>query len=264
MRHTTILDLREQASESALALRNAMPQSEVGSPEESLRLSAIPTWLGRMRNEHGSSRVFQAMSEHAHSLGYSEFAQELATFAEEEIRHGVLCGAIATALGGTALTEALPQAQYPLHSDAKSSLESLLRNVVSVSCMSETVAVALIGAELEAMKETMPDAPITLILEQIWADEIGHSRVGWRFLHVHAAQLEEESRLSLCAYVTHALNQLEEHELAHLPLNASPPPGGARYGLCSGAEARILLHATVEQVILPSLALAGLKPAISR
>lgn len=255
-----VLDLREDAAIELRRLGLTMPYAREGSSEDNLRRHAIPTWLGRMRNEHGSARVFRAMSQHAASLGFDAFAEELLVFADEELHHGVLCGAVATALGGTATIEALPEAPYPWHNDAKSENEALLRNVISVSCLSETVAVTLIGAELEEMEAEPLQSPIIPILKGIWADEIGHSRVGWRFLHQRAAGLDAESRHSLGRYISHALQELVRHELAHLPLGVTPPQGGARYGLCSGSDARKLLQATIDDVILPSLALAGLRP----
>jgi hypothetical protein len=152
------------------------------------------------------------------------------------------------------VSSALPEAPYPEHPDATSPLEALLRNVMSVSCLSETVAVALIGAELDEM----PPGPLAELLRAIWSDEVGHSRAGWRFVHIHAPTLDAAGRASLGRYLRQALADLLEHEHAHLPLAAQPPPGGERYGLCSGASARELLKRVVSDVIVPQLAQAGI------
>ena len=58
-----------------------------------------------------------------------------------------------------------------------------------------------------------------------------------------------------------ALADLVSHELTHLPIDATVPEGGQRYGLCSGVHARALMRRTIDEVILPSLAEAGLRPA---
>jgi hypothetical protein len=87
----------------------------------------------------------------------------------------VLCGSVVEALGGEALaTVAVPLA-LPTHDDVPP-LEAFLRNDLSVSCLSETIAVALIGAE----RHEMPEGALRDVLSSIWADEIGHARFGWR------------------------------------------------------------------------------------
>lgn len=251
---SNVLDLRAEVALEAAALHAALPTPDEG--EVSLRRQAIPTWLGRMTNEYGSARVFDAMADHARSLDFHFFATLVAEFANEERRHGVLCGAVAQVLGGEAINTALPDATYPRHPDATSPVEGLLRNVMSVCCLSETVAVALIGAELEEM----PQGALADRLRSIWADEIGHSRVGWTFFHEHARTLSALERASLGRYLVHALDHLEAHELAHIPPHAVPPTGGERFGMCSGADARTLMYRTIEQVILPSLAQSGITP----
>ena len=59
-----------------------------------------------------------------------------------ERRHGVLCGAVVEALGGEARAEVPERAPFPDHGDV-SPREGALRNVLSVACLSETVAVSL-------------------------------------------------------------------------------------------------------------------------
>jgi hypothetical protein len=62
----------------------------------------------------------------------------------------------------------------------------------------------------------------------------------------------------LSTYLRVAFGQLEEHELAHLPMTSCPPLEGAVLGLCSGREARELFYDTVEQVIIVGLEARGL------
>jgi hypothetical protein len=249
-----ILDL--DAAARPLAEGLGLPPVSSGGAEARLRSQAVPTWLMRMKNEQGSARVFEALSAHAGRLGCGALADELAGFAHEERRHGLLCAAVVVALGGRAVSSALPAAPYPEHADATSPLEALLRNVMAVSCLAETVAVALIGAELDAM----PAGPLAELLRLIWSDEVGHSRAGWRFVHAQAPRLPAAGRASLGRYLTQALGELERHEQAHLPIAAEPPPGGARYGLCSGSSARELMQRVIADVIVPQLAVAGIEP----
>ncbi len=222
-----------------------------------LASAARDTWRGRMINEHGSARVFDALSAQLARAGFDDdVVAECARFANEERMHGVLCGAVVEAFGGEArapTTDALP---FPEHADVPPR-EAALRNVLSVSCLSETVAVALIGAE----RLEMPEGALRDLLTRIWADEVGHARFGWRVLASDAPALDAAARARLGAYLAVAFDALERHELAHLPEASCPPPEGAAIGLCSGADARILFYETVVEVIVPSLERAGLPAA---
>ncbi len=243
------LDLRAPARAVAAAELAA-----VTAPPE-LSAAAIGTWRGRMVNEHGSARVFEGLARQmAHAGLPAELIAEVRSFADEERQHGVLCGAVVEALGGSAEAEGLAHESFPLHEDASSELEAVLRNAASIGCLSETVAVALIGAE----RLEMPEGALRELLTRIWGEEIGHARFAWRLLHRYVPELSDEGRGSLSAYLATAFQHLEEHELAHLPLGSLERPGGAELGLCSGRDARDLFYDTVRRVIVPGLESLGL------
>src|SRR5262245_4131109 len=106
-----------------------------------------------MVNEHGSARVFEQLAAQMERAGLpADIVKTCAAFAEEERTHGVLCGAVVEALGGEALAPALPALDLPEHEDVDRR-EAVLRNVLSIACLSESVAVALIGAERLRMPE---------------------------------------------------------------------------------------------------------------
>jgi len=223
-----------------------------------LRDAAIATWRGRMINEHSSARVFDGLARQLEAAGLEpEVIREVRGFADEERRHGVMCGAVVEALGGEARAEVPDGEAYPEHEDAESPLEAALRNMLSICCLSETVAVSLIGAE----RIEMPPGELRDLLTRIYADEIGHSRFGWRLLGRVAPTLDAATRERLGDYLEVAFAHLVEHELAHLPLASSPPPEGAALGLCSGKDARALFFDTVEQVIVPCLERLGIPAA---
>lgn len=240
----TSLDLRVQAKRLSPAIE--------ATPE--LAPAAIATWRGRMINEYASSSVFAALARQLEAAGApAEDVQACVEFAAEEKNHGVLCGAVVEALGGDA-TGTLPVAdEFPLHEDVEP-LEGALRNVVSVGCLSETIAVSLIGAE----REEIPPGELRALLTRIWADEIGHARFGWRFLERELPKLDVAARFRLSAYLRVALRHLEQHELSHLPATDGFGQPGVELGLCSGNDARKLFYATVETVILPRLTALGL------
>lgn len=215
-----------------------------------LRDAAIETWRGRMVNEYASASVFAALARQLADASMD--SREVASFADEERRHGALCGSVVESLGGKALGELPEAAELPLHADAATPLEAAMRNVLSICCLSETVAVALIGAE----RLEMPDGELRELLTTIWSDEVGHARFGWRLLSQLA--LDAGTRERLADYLELAFAHLVEHELAHLPLSSRPPPDGVVYGLCNGSDARRLFFDTVETVIVPRLDALGI------
>jgi hypothetical protein len=246
---TTRLDLREPSrgvAKARLATLEAPPH---------LVNAAIATWRGRMINEHGSARVFDALAVQMEHAGFSASkVAEVRGFANEERNHGVMCGAVVEALGGVADAPALPYEPFPLHEDATSPVEAVLRNAASIGCLSETVAVALIGAE----RIDMPEGPLHALLTDIWSDEVGHARFAWRLLGEEVPKLSEAAKRSLSAYLAVAFANVEEHELAHLPLEALSQPGGDALGLCNGSDARALFYSTILRVIVPGLNALGL------
>jgi hypothetical protein len=244
VKRETVLDLRDEARRAAPPLPS-LPH---------LAVAARATWLGRMANEHASSSVFEALARQLASAGLPRDAVEACElFAAEERRHGVLCGAVVEALGGEARAP-LPEAPaFPEHADA-APLEGALRNLLSISCLSETVAVALIGAELA----DMPPGALSDLLSSIWADEIGHARFGWATVSSLLPALDAPARARLSDYLAVAFAHLEAHELSHLPASAGSLEGGEQLGLCSGASARALFYDTLRDVIVPRLGALGL------
>jgi hypothetical protein len=235
----TSLDLRAASLPYRPALTDYAPE---------LAAAAIGTWKARMINEYSSSEVFEALSRQLAAMGAGgDLMDECRGFSSEERMHGTLCGAVVEALGGEA-TAALPaRPPFPVHADA-SPRAALLRNVIHVCCMSETVAVALIGAE----RLEMPDGPLRELLTRIYADEIGHARFGWRLVERMVADLDEQDRDAVERFLPVAFAHLEAHELAHIP-DCEAPPNGESLGLCSGRQARVLFYETVDEVIRPGL-----------
>lgn len=225
----------------------------VADIDPALRLAVQRTWRGRMINEHGSAPVFDGLARQLRRAGASEaHVADCLRFAEEERTHGVLCGAVVEAFGGDARCEVDAAPPFPEHLDVDP-LEAVTRNVTSVGCLAETVAVAIISAE----RLEMPEGDLRALLTRILADEIGHARFGWRFLAEVAPSLHGDARARLGAYLRVAFAHLERHELTHLPASSRFPEGAAAYGLCDGADARALFYDTVRDVIIPRLEAHG-------
>ena len=156
------LDLRRQASEAKVALTERTPLTELD------RQRAIATWKTRMVNEHISARVFAQLIPQMMRAGLDPSWQEaISVMVTDELRHGRQCAEMVHALGGEAVAE-LPEflSEVPLHEDADP-LEGFLRNILSICCLSETVAVALIRAE----KNEISTPEMEATLDEILADD---------------------------------------------------------------------------------------------
>ncbi|MBR58212.1 MAG: hypothetical protein CMH54_09345 [Myxococcales bacterium] len=243
-----MLDLRRDAAEENIQL------SDMDTLTEFDRLSAIKTWKGRMVNEHISARVFAALVPQMMKSGLpSRWQEEIAGMIQQELRHGRQCAAMVHALGGEAVAELPELSQVPEHPDC-SPLEGLLRNIISISCLSETVAVSLIGAEHEdvgppEMRET---------LGQILAEEVQHARFGWMVMRETSDRIPPDMKERLGDYLVGAFKHLRDHELAALPNDHTPSDEASKVGVCDGNDARALFFDTVEQVIIPGLEEHGL------
>ncbi len=244
------LDLRRQASEAKVALTERTPLTELD------RQRAIATWKTRMVNEHISARVFAQLIPQMMRAGLDPSWQEaISVMVTDELRHGRQCAEMVHALGGEAVAE-LPEflSEVPLHEDADP-LEGFLRNILSICCLSETVAVALIRAE----KNEISTPEMEATLDEILADEVQHARFGWRILDTLAPELSDATRDRLSNYLIGAFRHLVEHELHYLPIDEIPSEEAAAYGVCDGRDARRLFFDTVEQVIVPRLQEHGFK-----
>ena len=243
--NASLLDLRERA-------RAHMPML---APPPGLAEAARATWHGRMLNEYGSARVFRGLADRLEAAGIdAETVAQCRSFSDEEHHHGVLCGAVVEALGGEARGELAPAPAFPAHDDCDAR-EAAARDLLSICCLSETIAVALIGAE----RLEIPEGALHDLLTRIYADEVGHARFGWSLLPTLLGD-DAGLRARLAGYLRVAFGHLETHELSHLP-EASWPEEGAALGLCDGSDARALFYDTVERVIVPALEQHGLAAA---
>ena len=235
-----VLDFDLSAAESAL------------SPEE--RALAIESWRGRMRNEHVSARIFAQLLPQMMDVGVPARSQEaVARMIADELRHGRLCAGAVLGLGGEPICEIPPLAAVPLHPDADA-LEGLLRNVLSVSCLSETVAVSLISAERLHPGHPVLEETLTSIL----ADEVQHARFGWNLLAELGGELDAPLRARLGDYLAPAFAHLRKYELENLAASPSPSKVAEDYGICDGPSARQIFFDTVRDVIIPGLEDHGL------
>lgn len=245
---SALLDLRDEAARDPLEIPGL-----ADIPAEA-RAVALENWRGRMVSEHASARVFAAFLNKLIRAGAPRrHIVAASAMIEEELEHGRLCARVVTALGGEALA-ALPEAlpEVPAHEDATPT-EAVLRDAISIGCCSETVAVALVGAE-----RAQAGAPsLREVLERILADEVGHARLGWKLVDELAPTLDAAARRRLGAYLVATF----EHQLAfHAPFLRWPSATdrAVSIGAPDGPENWRVFVETIEGVTLPGLERRGL------
>jgi hypothetical protein len=248
------------ADVATLDLRAAVRRAPIKLPTlrvpAQARAAALANWRARMASELASARVFSALVPQAMraNLGYERIAQ-LTDMAREEVEHGLLCAKVVAALGGDPTAQVPPLEPVPVH-EGCDPLEVVVRNVLSVSCCSETVAVALVGTE----REQAALEPLERVLRKILADEVGHARFGWRLLEDVAPSFDAAMRRRLTAYLVLVF----EHELvfhgAFLRMDRATD-AGLGIGAPDGAANWACFVETMTTVTIPGLEKHGLKAA---
>lgn len=243
-----VLDLREAAAARRPDL------SDLPALTEEERAMAARTWRARMVNEHISAQVFASLVPQLMRAAVPpRIIARLPACISDELRHAEQCAGVVLALGHVPVAP-LPEIQaVPDHADV-GPLEAAVRNVLSVGCLSETVAVSIIRAEQAELAGTA----LGRVLDSILADEIAHARFGWGFLGEVLPLLDAAARARLDAYLVVALRHQIEFEVPKLPIHAGLRPAVAKAGVCDGGFARGLFYDTVDQVIVPQLEAAGL------
>lgn len=242
------LDLRDEAARAPLDL------GDVSALTTAERAAAITNWRDRMVSEHASARVFAGFFDRLLRAGMPRRHLDMARAAiDEELSHAVLCARALTALGGEArapLPDPLPRLAQ--HEDA-SPIEAVLRDALSIGACSETVAVALVGAERE--QAACPD--LRGVLDHILADEVGHARLGWKLLDELLPSEGMPTRRRLSAYLVAVF----EHQLAfHSPFLHMPPmtDRGVAFGAADGPSSWRVFLSTMTTITIPGLDQRGL------
>jgi hypothetical protein len=155
-------------------------------PVTNARARAARVWTLRRRVELEAAARFRTLSAELSTLAASDVVIAMAAeAAADELRHATLCGKLAEHFGGS------PRAEPPLEVSTRrvaprglEGREALLYELVALSCVTETLSTALLGALVEAARDTIAKETMHSILR----DEVRHSRLGWAFLaESHAA-----------------------------------------------------------------------------
>lgn len=243
------LDLRREVARS-----QPLPALALGEVSRADLDTARTNWRSRMGSEHASARVFGALIAQMMRAGLPEDeTYRVGQMVQQELDHARLCAKVLVALGEEAACEMPALDPVPAHEDA-SPLEAVLRNVLSISCCSETVAVALVTSE----RELAGPPAIRHVLDRILRDEVKHARFGWRLVDTLCPSLDAKTRESLDAYLVDVFRHQIDFHGGFLRMGAAEDAGVA-IGAADGPANWATFLATVEGVIIPGLARVGLR-----
>lgn len=253
MSHGPRVDLRAAVRE---ARPLALPELGALSADELARTRAH--WRIHMTAELASARVFAGLVPQVMAAGLDfEVVRATTEMAREEVAHGLESARVYAALGGDPCSHLPRLDAVPGHTEVDASpLEVVLRNVMSVSCCGETLAVAVIGGERE---RALP-GPLRDVLTRILADEVGHARFGWRLMRDLLPGAEPTLTRRLSAYLVAVLER-DLRELVGVRGDASASFVALSLGAPDGPLAWSTFLSSVREVTVPGLERHGIKAA---
>ena len=217
-------------------------------------------WTSRMKNEHRSAAVFTGLVPQLMACGAPLPYMTTATrMAADELHHGGLCADVVKALGGASMRPArFAPTPLPEHPGC-TPLERTFRNIMFVSCLAETFAVATTTEE----REQTTDPYLKQVIGQISADEVLHARFGWAFVKDAADELSADEKQATSHWLRLAFCFLEREAMLEIP-NVAPPSAemmeqGFAVGVCNNQATRELFYQTVQSIIVPGLEAVGLR-----
>ncbi len=174
--------------------------------------------------------------------------------ADDERRHAALCARAATRFGvpATPMVVTVPRLGSP---ELPRRLQ-ILHEVVALSCVTEGVSVALLGA----MLETTTDPELAETVRSILRDEIDHARIGWAVL---ACGLNETDRSYLSAALPAILAGTFPREL----FSTDAPDTSADLGpwaILPRPRRRDVVVQALSSLVFPGLSRFGIDPAAGR
>lgn len=187
--------------------------------------------------DHGASDVVLAMARES---------------SHDELRHAELCRSLVEHFGGSLAP--VPSEPPRVTRIAPAGLEgrdALLYELVALSCVTETLSTALLGALVEAARDSVAKEAMHAILR----DEVRHSRLGWAYLaEAHAAGARDVVGPHLPAMLAATIGT----ELFH-PSEAHPGDDHLTgYGVLDRAATIRVTKECFERVVFPGVERFGI------
>ena len=223
-----------------------------------LRAAAVRVWRYRQRMELEAAERFSNLAVELASVGASERVVEMARHASsDELRHAERCRDLVAHFGGRTASSTLREVR-PVAPRALGTRDRVLYEVVALSCVTETLSTALLGALVERARDPVARG----VLHSILCDEVDHSRLGWAFLaeeHARGARdcVSERLPLMLSATLSDALfDGASDASAVERAL--------AGFGSLERKERKRVVRETLNAVVFPGLERFGIDTSSGR
>jgi hypothetical protein len=221
--------------------------------ETSAELSS--RWSYRAGLEHSAASRFRRLAGRMEAVGLDAELVAIARLAEtQEREHVQLCAEIAARFGRApelpaepVVSEVAPQALAPR--------DRVLYEVVAFCCVTETANAVVVTAGADDIDDTAIRKAVRTIL----ADEVQHSRLGWRCLTAHP--LDDDQRAWLGAYLPSMLAGTVRSDLFTAQRVIGDEATMQRYGTLPLAGRREAFLTGMREILLPGLAGFGVDTA---
>ena len=205
-----------------------------------LRPVVAAVFADRVLGEREARARFGRLAGELEATGAERTVVELARrAADDEHRHALAFAAWAGELG-RAVDPYPAFAAAPVGHAASPQAERVLLEVVSLCCLAETVATAVLGAALDTVSVPV----VKDRLHEILKDEVRHAKLGW----AHVAALSDRGSRDVIA---NALPGLLDAGIPSARLETNVWPLAPELGLLPKATLMGLLREVIADVVLP-------------
>jgi hypothetical protein len=176
-------------------------------------------WLAAMQSEYESASIFIDIATQLRQIASPLDVQTVVLrMAQDELRHAGICARVVEAMSGEARIPAGPLPRAMPHPDCGAD-ESVLREIVYGSCLSEIVNVARLTKSVGEVGDPFVRDAFRLLL----ADERLHAQFGFHYLESRRAWLEAHPEIvhSLGRFLQYAFATLEQR-MGAVPIDARP------------------------------------------
>ena len=207
-------------------------------------------WAYRARLEHDAAARFRRLAGRLEAAGFDRELVAIAALAEEQEREHVrLCSELAArfghapVLGEPVIGEVAP-AGWGLR-------DRVVYEVVAFCCVTETANASIVTASAD----DVDDNRVRRAVRRILADEVQHSRLGWRFLATHAPT--DAQRAWIGGYLPAMLRGAIRAEVFEPQIIIGDEVTMQKFGTLPLAGRREALVTGMREVLLPGLAQYG-------
>jgi hypothetical protein len=220
--------------------------------DDATRGELAARWAYRAGLEHAAAARFARLAGRMETCGLDRELVAIARLATAQERdHVQLCAEIAERFGGVVELPREPEVTE-IAPDAFELRDRVVYELVAFCCITETANAAVVTAGADEVDDTAIRRAVRTIL----ADEVQHSRLGWRFLATHP--IDDPQRAWLGGYLPDMLAGTVRDDL----FKPAPIIGDEltmqRYGTLPVAGRREAFLAGMREVVLPGLGAIGI------